>query len=97
MFLKIFGEPSMSSWSTSSPSSLKKFQSISAKALSLSTSLASTFVMTLSTKVGVSRTIMAIETKAASDPPAAVWTKIQFEEGYQPLSPLNLRPGPETK
>ena len=87
----------MSSWSTSSPSTLKKFHSISANAPSLSTSLASTFVMKQSTKVGVSRSIPAMDTNAASDPPGAVWTKIQFEEGYQPLSPLNVRPGPEAR
>ena len=59
----------MSSLSTSSPSKLKEFHIISAKALSLSTSLASTFVLKQSTKVGLSRSIPAIETNAASDPP----------------------------
>jgi hypothetical protein len=76
---------------------LKKFHSISANAPSLSTSLASTSVMKQSTKVGASRSILAMETNAASDASGAGWTKIQFEEGHQPLSPLNVRPVPEAR
>ena len=97
MFWKIFGEPSMSSWSISSPSTLKKLHSISATAPCLSNSLASTSVMKQPTKVGASRSIPAMETNAASDPPGAGWTKIQFEEGHQPFSPLNVRPVPEAR
>jgi len=41
--------------------------------------------MKQSTKVGASRSILAMETNAASDPPGAGWTKIQFEEGHQPF------------
>ena len=87
----------LSSWSISLPSTLKKLHSISPTAPCLSNSLASTSVMKQSTKVGASRSIPAMETNAASDPPGAGWTKIQFEEGHQPFSPLNVRPVPEAR
>jgi len=74
----------MSSWSTSSPSTLKKFHSISANAPSLSTSLASTFVMKQSTKVGVSRSIPAMGTNAASDTLGQCGLKFNLRKGTNP-------------
>ena len=88
---------SLSSWSISLPSTSKKLHSISPTAPCLSNSLASTSVMKQSTKVGASRSIPAMETNAASDASGAGWTKIQFEEGHQPFSPLNVRPVPEAR
>ena len=35
--------------------------------------------------------------RLASDPAGAGWTEIQYEDGHQPLSPLNVRPVPEAR